>query len=132
MRHSRFFWLYTLLLLTKSLPAAESPAVPRPNIVFILADDWGWGDLSGHGHPWLKTPNLDRLAREGVDFQQFNVLNPVCSPSRTAIITGRFPARYCIHGHFASPPENASREFGIIRIDENNFKPLVESHFNRH
>lgn len=110
MRCSVFFWLFAYLLLTKTLPAAESPASPRPNMVFILADDWGWGDLSGHGHPWLKTPNLDRLAREGVDFQQFNVLNPVCSPSRTAIITGRFPARYCIHGHFAAPPENASRD----------------------
>ncbi|MEI6244420.1 MAG: M14 family zinc carboxypeptidase, partial [Acidobacteriota bacterium] len=43
--------------------------------VFIFADDWGWGDLSAHGHPWLKTPHLDRLAREGTDFHQFNVLN---------------------------------------------------------
>ncbi len=78
--------LVTALLLAPlaTLNAAETS---KPNIVFIFADDWGWGDLSCHGHPWLKTPNLDRLAREGIDFQQFNVLNPVCSPSRTAAMT---------------------------------------------
>lgn len=80
----------------------------KPNIVFIFADDWGWGDLSCHGHPWLKTPNIDRLAREGIDFQQFNVLNPVCSPSRTAAMTGMYPARFCIHQHFA-PQINVER-----------------------
>ena len=90
-----------------ALHAADAPA-KKPNIVFIFADDWGWGDLSCHGHPWLKTPNLDRLAGEGIDFQQFNVLNPVCSPSRTAALTGHFPARYCIHEHFA-PGINTQR-----------------------
>ena len=72
----------------------------KPNIVFIYADDWGWGDLGCHGNTWLSTPNLDRLASEGTEFYQFNVNNPVCSPSRTAVITGHFPARYCIHEHF--------------------------------
>jgi arylsulfatase A-like enzyme len=74
----------------------------RPNIVFIFADDWGYGDLGIHGSTFCKTPNLDRMAKEGIDFQQFTVNNPVCSPSRTAIMTGQFPARHCIHQHFAS------------------------------
>jgi len=83
------------------IPVAEKPVQPTsPNIVFIFADDWGWGDLSSHGHPWLKTPHLDLLAREGIDFHQFNVLNPVCSPSRAAALTGQYPARYSIHEHF--------------------------------
>lgn len=90
-----------------SLHAADSTL--KPNIVFIYADDWGWGDISCHGHPWLKTPNIDRLASEGTDFQQFNVLNPVCSPSRTAAITGMFPARFSVHQHFASPRSNQAR-----------------------
>ena len=81
----------------------------KPNIVFIYADDWGWGDLSCHGHAWLKTPNIDRLASEGMDFQQFNVLNPVCSPSRTAVMTGKYPARFSVHQHFASPTGNRNR-----------------------
>ncbi len=79
--------LITALLLAPlaALPAAEKS---KPNIVIIYADDWGWGDLSCHGHPWLQTPSLDKLARQGTDFQQFNVLNPVCSPSRSAVMTG--------------------------------------------
>jgi arylsulfatase A-like enzyme len=81
----------------------------RPNVLFIYADDWGWGDLACHGHPQLKTPNLDRLAREGTDFQQFTVCNPVCSPSRTAIVTGQYPARHLVHQHFAGHAENIAR-----------------------
>jgi N-acetylgalactosamine-6-sulfatase len=104
--------LLTALLLAPlaAFSAADTlkPAA-KPNIVFIYADDWGWGDLSCHGHPWLKTPNLDRLAGEGTDFQQFNVLNPVCSPSRTALMTGHYPARYSIHQHFAAPQQNQER-----------------------
>ncbi len=81
----------------------------KPNIVFIFADDWGWGDLSCHGHPYVKTPNIDRLAREGTDFHRFTVASGVCSPSRTAVMTGHFPARYNIDGHFAWVKNNAQR-----------------------
>ncbi len=69
----------------------------KTNIVFIYADDWGWGDLSCHGNTWLKTPNIDKLASEGIDFQQFNVLAAVCSPSRVAAMTGRYPGRFGIN-----------------------------------
>ena len=54
----------------------------RPNIIFILADDLGWRDLSCYGHPALKTPNLDRLADQGCRFTDFYVTACVCSPSR--------------------------------------------------
>jgi N-acetylgalactosamine-6-sulfatase len=86
-----------------------SAAAATPNILFIFADDWGWGDLSCHGHPYVKTPNIDRLAKEGTDFQRFTVASGVCSPSRTAVMTGHFPARYNIDGHFAWVPSNAKR-----------------------
>jgi arylsulfatase A-like enzyme len=92
------------LLCTTAAHAAENP-----NIVFIFADDWGWGDLSCHGHPYVKTPNIDRLAKEGTDFHRFTVASGVCSPSRTAVMTGHFPARYNIDGHFAWVPSNAKR-----------------------
>ncbi|MDA9260496.1 sulfatase-like hydrolase/transferase [Puniceicoccaceae bacterium] len=75
-------------------------ASAKPNIVFIYADDWGWGDLSCHGSTWMETPHIDRLASEGTDFHQFNVLSPVCSPSRAGALTGRFPSRYGINGVF--------------------------------
>ena len=92
-----------------ALFGVNAPAAERPNIVFIFADDWGWGDLSCHGHPYVKTPNIDRLAREGTDFYRFSVASSVCSPSRTAVMTGHFPARYNIDGHFAWVPSNAKR-----------------------
>jgi len=105
-------WMSAVVLLATGWThsAAEETQTPRPNILFIFADDWGWGDLSCHGHPWLKTPNIDRLAREGTDFLQFNVLNPVCSPSRTAALTGMYPARFCIHQHFAHPALNREHD----------------------
>ena len=70
---------------------AQSPAVAlpsKPNILFVLTDDTGYGDLSAHGHPFLKTPNLDQLERESVRFTDFHV-SPTCSPTRSAIFTGR-------------------------------------------
>jgi arylsulfatase A-like enzyme len=81
----------------------------KPNIIFIFADDWGWGDLSCHDHPYIKTPNIDRLAREGTDFYRFTTASGVCSPSRAAVMTGQFPARHNIDGHFAWTKDNAKR-----------------------
>ena len=81
----------------------------RPNILFIFADDWDWGDLSCHGHPYIKTPNIDRLAEEGSDFHCFTVASGVCSPSRTAVMNGHFPARHNIDGHFAAVSSNQRR-----------------------
>lgn len=60
-----------------SLRLADTAAAERPNVVFIYADDLGFGDLAFHGHPRIETPHLDRLAREGTDFQSFTVVNPV-------------------------------------------------------
>ena len=64
-----------------------------PNILFILADDLGYGDLSCYGRPDYQTPNLDRLAAQGVRFLNAYSASPVCTPSRCAFITGRYPAR---------------------------------------
>lgn len=73
----------------------------KPNIIFIFADDFGWGDISLHGHPDIRTPNIDRLAKEGSEFYQFSVSNPTCSPSRAAVMTGQYPARNNVHRHFS-------------------------------
>lgn len=89
--------------------SAVRAADRRPNVLFILADDLGWGDLSCYGHERLKTPNLDRLAQQGTLFTQFYVNGSVCSPSRCALMTGQYPARHCIHGHFADHGSNAAR-----------------------
>ena len=89
--------------------AAEKTPAARPNILFILTDDQGWADGKRFGHPYMKTPALDRLASEGAWFHQFYVSNPVCSPSRTAFLTGHYPARHGVHGHFARPAHNRRR-----------------------
>lgn len=81
----------------------------RPNFVFIYADDLGFGDLACHGNPEILTPNLDRMAKEGTDFWSFTVVNPVCSPSRTGIVTGQFPSRWGVHQHFATHEQNVER-----------------------
>ncbi|MBB2943897.1 arylsulfatase A-like enzyme [Actinoplanes lutulentus] len=65
----------------------------RPNILFILADDLGWADLSSYGSPDIATPNLDRLAKSGVRFTQGYSAGAVCSPTRVALYTGRYPGR---------------------------------------
>jgi len=77
-------------------------AETKPNIIFIFADDLGWGDISKHGHSDIRTPNIDRLAEEGSEFYQFTVSNPVCSPSRASVLTGQYPARNSVHRHFAT------------------------------
>lgn len=107
MKSTPLFAFVFLVLAASPTFAAEQ--AERPNILFIFADDWGWGDLSCHGHPYVKTPNIDRLAKEGTDFSRFTVASGVCSPSRTAVMTGHFPARYNIDGHFAWVPSNAKR-----------------------
>jgi arylsulfatase A-like enzyme len=85
------------------------PDTRRPNVLFIFADDWGWGDLGCYGHPHVRTPNLDALAARGVLFTQFYVCSGVCSPSRAAAMTGQYPARFGIHGHFADHDRNSQR-----------------------
>ncbi len=75
--------------------ALATPAAPaaRPNIVLILADDLGCGDLGCYGHPKFKTPNLDRLAAEGARLTQFNCAAAFCAPTRATLMTGRYPFR---------------------------------------
>ena len=91
-RHSlRLFLFVCFAFFLVALPAAaERP----PNIVFMFADDLGYGDLDCYGHPYAKTPALDQLAKEGTRFTQFYVTGVTCNPSRTGLMTGLFPARF--------------------------------------
>ena len=87
--------------------AGVSPTPSRPpNVVFILGDDWGWGDLGCFGHSQLRTPSLDRMAAEGTRYTQFYVASAVCSPSRAAFMTGRFPGAIGVHSIYANPEQN--------------------------
>ena len=101
----RLLALAAIVSLSPQLATVNATAAPasKPNIVFILADDLGYGDLSCQGHPDYKTPNIDRLSGEGIRLTQFTVAAPICSPSRAGILTGKFPARFGILYPFESP-----------------------------
>ncbi len=73
--------------------AASAEQAAKPNVIVILADDLGYGELGCYGHPRFKTPNVDRMAAEGVWLTQFNTPMPFCAPTRAALLTGRYPLR---------------------------------------
>jgi arylsulfatase A-like enzyme len=80
----------------------------RPNVIFILADDLGWGDLSCYGRPNYRTPNIDRLAAQGLKFTDAYSASAVCTPTRVGFITGRYPARVPIGLIEPLPADNHS------------------------
>jgi arylsulfatase A len=97
---TRIIWA----LLTASLlaaPAWGQTTTAKPNIVVILCDDLGYGDLGCYGHETIKTPSLDKLAGKGVRFTECYAAAPVCSPSRAGILTGRIPSRVGVYSWIA-------------------------------
>jgi arylsulfatase A-like enzyme len=104
----------------RAAASSIAPAAP-PNIVFFLLDDLGWGDLACYGNPHVRTPHIDRLAREGTRFTDAYAAAPVCSPARAGLFTGRWPARVGVTdaigeagikwngGRRVVPPPNASQ-----------------------
>jgi len=103
-----------LLLLLGSLLLTSRLVAAPPNIIFILADDLGYGDLSCYGSTTIATPRIDRLAKEGIRFTDYYSASPFCSPSRAALLTGRLPARcgvpYVLFPaeHTGLPPEEVT------------------------
>ncbi len=87
----RDFFLQTLAGLSAAGCAAAT--AKRPNVVLIVADDLGYGDLGCYGAPDIQTPNIDRLATEGIHFTDFHMNGPICTPSRVALLTGRYQQR---------------------------------------
>ena len=81
----------------------------RPNVILIFIDDMGWADLGNFGNTDAETPNIDRLAAEGIAFEQFYVNSPICSPSRVAISTGTYPQRWDITSYLDNRAANAAR-----------------------
>ena len=88
---------------------AQARPPNRPNILFILMDDMGYRDVSCFGGQRVQTPEIDRLAREGIRFTQFYVASPICSPSRVAFTTGQYPARWRITSYLDNRAANQRR-----------------------
>ncbi|MGB0760171.1 MAG: sulfatase-like hydrolase/transferase, partial [Rubripirellula sp.] len=87
--------LVSLSFICVRASAQKSDAgVKTPNIVLIMADDLGWKDLHCYGNEKLDTPNIDRLAQQGLIFTDAYSANPLCSPTRASILTGQYPVRY--------------------------------------
>lgn len=103
------------------LGAAVAEAAERPNVVLVLADDLGWGELGCYGNPRAITPNLDRFAAEGLRLTDCHSASSVCSPSRSAILTGRMPYR---NGVFTWIPEGSPIH---LRADGRTLPALLRS-----
>ena len=103
----RLLALALLQLSAAAIPA--SAAAARPNIVMVLIDDMGRGDLSCFGGREAKTPHIDRLAAEGIRFEQFYVNSPICSPSRCALMSGQYPQRWRITSFLNNRGDNERR-----------------------
>ena len=111
-RPTTTFFLVTLVAViltcaSKVLQAQDLSNDARPNVLVILADDLGYGDLSSYGAADLKTPNIDALVRDGVRMNNFYANCPVCSPTRAALLTGRYPDLVGVPGVIRSNPRNS-------------------------
>lgn len=95
----KYHCLLLIALLLTAHPGYGQSTVTEdryPNIILIMTDDQGWGDVAYNGHPYLQTPHLDQMVREGVEFTRFYAASAVCSPTRASVLTGRHPERFGI------------------------------------
>ncbi|HTF82068.1 MAG TPA: sulfatase-like hydrolase/transferase, partial [Cytophagales bacterium] len=92
--------MITICLIPTFMWVQAQTADKKPNFVFIMADDLGYGDIGAFGANDIRTPNIDRLATLGLKLMEFYAPSPVCSPTRFGLLTGRFPRRQGIDGVF--------------------------------
>jgi len=119
MRHARFLNLVCSLLLVFVFCSGQlSLAADKPNVLLIMTDDQGWGDVRSHDNPLINTPQQDLLAKQGARFDRFFV-SPVCAPTRAALLTGRYSLRTGVHG--------VTRGFENMRAEEVTLAEILKS-----
>ena len=101
--YSRLYVVPILLAIVFSSCTSSKEEEEKPNFLFILADDFGYHDLSCMGSEYYETPNIDRISKEGMTFTDGYATCQVCSPSRASIMTGQFPARHGITDWIGAP-----------------------------
>ncbi len=111
-RHSHVLWLITFLTLSACSPSNKDDTdAQKPNVLIILTDDLGYGDISCYGQEHYTTTHIDKLAAQGVSLTDFYVPTPYCAPSRASLLTGRFPLR---HGMVKNPtPDRGINDIGL-------------------
>lgn len=109
MQHSAKLHSVILLIALAMHSDVVIAELDRPNFVVVFIDDMGWGDFSCFGNELVETENIDRMAAEGIRFEQFYVNSPICSPSRTAISTGQYPQRWRITSYLSNRRSNEKR-----------------------
>jgi uncharacterized sulfatase len=102
-------FIFTLIITWLFWSCALENIKQKPNVILVFIDDMGWADFSCFGNTDAQTPNMDKLASEGIIFEQFYVNAPICSPSRVAISTGQYPQRWNITSYLAHRSQNAER-----------------------
>lgn len=105
MKYDRPIYSVSFALATLFVVSATAKAAERPNVIFILADDLGYRETGSFGQQLIKTPNLDRLANEGMKLTQHYCGNAVCAPSRCVLLTGKHPGHAFVRNNKSTPPE---------------------------
>ncbi|PWE00631.1 sulfatase family protein [Marinilabilia rubra] len=116
-----------IILVLMLLGTFVSMAKDKPNIILLMAGDLGWGDVGFNGNPIIKTPNLDKMAQEGIQFNRFYVASAVCSPTRASVLTGRDPFRmgvFCANTGILRPEEITLPE--LLKVEG-----YVSGHFGK-
>ena len=120
---SRLSWIATVLTLVLVRTTASAAESPRQNIIFIVTDDQAQWSLGAYGNREARTPNMDRLAREGARFLNAFTCTPVCSPSRAAMLTGRYGTQVGITDYIDPKEANMALKL-IINISKKVPGPL--------
>ena len=110
--------LLSIPILLIGVTASDYATAKQPNVVIVMTDDQGFGDVRSHGNELIDTPVHDRIAHEGVRFDRFYV-SPVCAPTRASLLTGRYHLRTGVHG--------VTRGYEIMRDDEITIAELLKS-----
>src|ERR1700745_4172752 len=112
MTRSRFLYLAATFAAVFAGPLFATASGQKPNILVIVGDDLGYGELSCQGNPQTPTPNIDSIAKNGVRFTSGYVTGPYCSPTRAGLMTGRYQQRYG-HEFNPGPADVSPKEFGL-------------------
>ena len=117
--------LFSMFCLVNLVNAAERPPGDRPNLIVIMVDDMGYAGVSCFGNPYFKTPEIDRLAAEGMKFTDFHSSGTVCSPTRAGLLTGRYQQRAGIEAVIHPVSDHPEHQKGL-RKSENTFAELLK------